>query len=90
MQTMFEDRDEGFAPIGAGPNVDWELLAFAEEHNEAREVEGVGEVIFTATRPLGTFQVSTANMGFFGTVTEKTDEAVRAVFEEALEAGAFE
>ena len=85
-----ESEEGGFLPVGAGPTVDHELLAYAEEHNEAREVESVGMVIFTAVRPLGTFQVSERSLGFFGTVTEKTGEAVREVFEQALEAGAFE
>lgn len=84
-------EDEGaFLPAGAGPKVDEELIAFARQNNEAREVEGVGMVLFTAVRPLGTFQVSERSLGFFGTVTEKTDEAVREAFEEALEGGAFE
>lgn len=84
-----EDED-AFLPAGAGPNVDEELIAFARQHNETREVEGVGMVVFTAVRPLGTFQVSERSLGFFGTVSEKTDEAVRAAFEDALEGGAFE
>ena len=91
------DRDESreggaFFPVGAGPNVDFELLAFRQEHPVVpRAVEGVGEVTFVAVRPLGRFELSERNMGFFGFTDEpENDEAIRTAFKDALEGGAFE
>jgi hypothetical protein len=47
--------------------------------------------MFRCVRPLGIYDLSTASLGFFGYTQEpESDAAVRAVFEEALDAGDFE
>ena len=87
---MREECTEFLAP-GASC-ADYELLEYAAAHHiPPRHVEGVGEVMFRCVRPFGTYDLSTASLGFFGYTQEPTsDAAVRAAFEEALEAGAFE